>query len=122
MDTTTRQAVREQLDLDDRVEHTAQLRHLLNRAAKQLRELQLLVEHLPIDPKTPIALTAVVSGLARQRCKRLERGNGVLDQLLERALEQSIILARAHGVTWKKIGEALEEDGRNTASRFPHQR
>lgn len=122
MDQTTREAFREQLNLDERIEHTAQLRHLLGRAAQYLRELQLLVDYLPVDAATPTAVQAIVSGLARQRLKRLERANGQLDQLLERAHDESVQLARRHGLTWKKIGEALEEDGRNTAGRYPHVR
>ena len=116
-DETTREAITAQLVTDARIDYGTQLRHLLGRAAQELHTLIVLVDGLPIGQADPIMVLEVLAGLART--KRLERQQGRLDQLLADAQEQAVKLARTgHGVTWRSIGEALGEDGRNTASRF----
>lgn len=115
-----RAAARAELDFDERVELQAQILDLLRRTSTELRQLQMLVDVLPVDVQAPTAALAVVEKLARS--KRLERPQGILDTLLRQAHEASVSLARAHGAQWNKIGEALGEDGRNTARDFAHQR
>ena len=118
-DETTREAILAQLITDARIQYTAQLRHLLGRALHELQEMIILVDGLPVGEMAPETVLDVLGRLSRT--KRNERTLGRLDQLLVDAQDQAVKLARkGHELTWRSIGEALGEDGRNTASRYPN--
>jgi hypothetical protein len=115
-DAATRDAARAQLDLDDRLEFGTQMQHLLNAALTELQQIVADAAELDGD-LAPAAVTSLVARLGRN--KQYAREAARLDKLLSDALDQAVRLARAHGLSWRLVGKALGEDGRNTANRYP---
>lgn len=112
----TRAAARAQIDFDERLEHLTQLQHLLDRAAGELNHLRELAKLVPSETAAPDRVLAVVAGLSKSG--RIIRQKAVLDNLLTEAGERAVRLARVHGASWAVIGDALDQDKRNTAATY----
>lgn len=116
LDTVSRSAVREHLDMDERMEHTAELMQLLSQLAQKVGEAQRELAGLDETNPSP-ELAAYVAGLLGPS-RRHQVGPSAVSNLLASAQDRAVLLARAHGASWAKIGEYLGEIGENLRTRY----
>lgn len=116
LDQASRSAIREHLDMDERIEHTAALMHLLSELTQTIGEVQRAVAELDETNPSPETAAYVAGLLGASR--RHQNGNSALADKLAAAQDRAVLLARAHGASWAKIGHYLGEIGENLRNRY----
>lgn len=116
MDVTTRDAVREHLLVDERMQHTADLMDKISHCISELVNVQRLVAAMDETCTEPTWATMIVAALGQS--KRNPRPAAILDAQLTAARDIAVKLARANGCTWDQIGDALGEAGSHLSARY----
>lgn len=116
LDTASRNAVRDHLDIDERIEHTEGLMQLLTDLSEKVGKA--LVEVSKLDEASPAPETAAyIAGLLGPS-RRHTDGDSEVANLLAQAQDRAVLLARANGASWDKIGSYVDEIGENLRMRY----